>query len=221
MLILQKYGFKVCVISFCFYSSHYKVYIHLPCMNTQRRTTAPFDITHVISSGKSQTLRLYQGWANRCEVDCNSYIFCLLQSSQTIHNCNQSVLAIFPYLNILVWSIIIFWSHFEKCPGTVLFYYVLAIYITRRGILIRLNGLRPSIFCDLWIYVLLLRFGISPFFHILENTWLCQLILYIECVIVVWEHIVQAHGGATALNRESFGIVFFLLISILYIPVHE
>ena len=30
MMILRKYVFQVCVISFDFYLSHYKVYIHLP-----------------------------------------------------------------------------------------------------------------------------------------------------------------------------------------------
>ena len=44
ILILWKYGFKVCIISFGFCSSHFKVYIHLPCINTQRQTTAPFSL---------------------------------------------------------------------------------------------------------------------------------------------------------------------------------
>ena len=42
ILILQKYGFKFCMISFGFYLSRFKVYIRLPCINTQRRTTATF-----------------------------------------------------------------------------------------------------------------------------------------------------------------------------------
>ena len=42
ILILWKYGFKVCVILFGFYSSHFKVYIYLPCINTQWKTTKPF-----------------------------------------------------------------------------------------------------------------------------------------------------------------------------------
>ena len=42
ILILRKYGFKVCMILFGFYSSNFKVYIHLLCINTQRQTTAPF-----------------------------------------------------------------------------------------------------------------------------------------------------------------------------------
>ena len=42
LLILQKYGFKVCVILFGFYSSRFKFYIRLPCINTQQQTTTPF-----------------------------------------------------------------------------------------------------------------------------------------------------------------------------------
>ena len=102
MLILQKYGFKVCVILFDFYSNHYKFYIHLPCINTQRQTTEPFDITHVISFSDRQTLRLYQGLADHCEGDRNFNIMCLIHPSHTIHYCNQSVLVIVPDLNIFV-----------------------------------------------------------------------------------------------------------------------
>ena len=102
MLILPKYGFKVCVILFGFYSTHYKLYIHLLCIKKQGKTTAPFDITHVISSSNRQTPRLYQGLDNCCEGDRNSNINCLLQPSQKIQYCNQSVLAIFPDLNIFI-----------------------------------------------------------------------------------------------------------------------
>ena len=108
ILILQKYGFKVCVISFGFYSTHFKVYIHLPCINTQRRTAATFDITPVISSSNHQTKIIYQGSANHREGYCNSDIIRLLYLSQTIHYYNQSVLAIVPGLNIFVFSITIF-----------------------------------------------------------------------------------------------------------------
>ena len=100
MLILIKYSYKVCVISFGFYSTHYKVYIHLPCINTQRKTTEPFDMTHVISSSDHQTPILYQGPANRCEWYRNHDIICLLQLSQIIHYCNQSELEIVPDLHI-------------------------------------------------------------------------------------------------------------------------
>ena len=91
MLILQKYGFKVCVISFGFYSTHYKVYIHIPWINTQRQKTAPFEITHIISFSNLQTPTLYQGSADFCERYSNSDIIRLPQPSQTIHYCNQSV----------------------------------------------------------------------------------------------------------------------------------
>ena len=80
----------------------YKVFIYLPCINTQQQTTATFYITHVISSSDHQTPRLYQGSANPCEGYRNSNIISLLQPSQTIHYCNQSVLAIVPDLNIFI-----------------------------------------------------------------------------------------------------------------------
>ena len=87
----------------------YKVYIYLPRINTQRRTTVPFDITQVISSSDHQTTGLYPRSANTCEGDCNSDLIYMLQQYQAIHYCNQSVLAIFPGLNIFVFSITIFY----------------------------------------------------------------------------------------------------------------
>ena len=39
-------------------------FIHLPLINTQQLTTAPFNVTHVLSSRDLQTLRLYQGSAD-------------------------------------------------------------------------------------------------------------------------------------------------------------
>ena len=107
MLMLKKYGFKVGVILFGFNSTHYKVYIHIPCINTHQRTTAPFYITHIISYIDHWTPRLFQGSADHSEEDHNSDIICLLQTYQSIHNCNQSVLAIVLDLNIFVWSIAI------------------------------------------------------------------------------------------------------------------
>ena len=86
----------------------YKVFIYLPFINTQRQTTAPFDITHVISSSDHRAPRLYQGLSDRCEGYRNSNIIPLLQPSQTIHYCNQSVLEIVPDLNIFVFCITIF-----------------------------------------------------------------------------------------------------------------
>ena len=107
-VVLQKYSFKVCVISFDFYSTHYKVYIHLPYIITQRRTTAPLNNTHVISSSACPTPKLYQGSADCCEGYRNLDIISLLYPSQIIHYCNQSVLAIGPDMNVLVWSIKMF-----------------------------------------------------------------------------------------------------------------
>ena len=108
MLIFQKYSFKACVISFGFYSTHYKVYIHILCIRTKRQTTEPFNITHVISYIDNQTPILYQGSADSCEGYRNSDIIRLLQPSQTIHYCNQSVLLIVQDLNVFVFSIMIF-----------------------------------------------------------------------------------------------------------------
>ena len=42
ILLLWKYGLKVCVVSFGFWSSFLKVYIYLCCINTHRQTTTPF-----------------------------------------------------------------------------------------------------------------------------------------------------------------------------------
>ena len=86
----------------------YKVFIYSPCINTRQRTTAPFEITPVISYSNHQTTGLYKGSANFCEGDRNYNIIHLLQTYHTIHYCNQSVLEIAPYLNILVFSITIF-----------------------------------------------------------------------------------------------------------------
>ena len=107
MLIQQKYGFKVYVISINFYSAHIKVYIHLPCINTHPQKTASFDITNIISYREFQIPRLYKGSANFCEGDRNSDRIRLLRPYQTIQYCNQSVLAIVPDLNIFVWSVTI------------------------------------------------------------------------------------------------------------------
>ena len=52
-----------------------------------------------------QNTGLYQGSADSCDVDRNSDLICMLQKSQVIHYCNQSVLVIVPDLNIFVFSI--------------------------------------------------------------------------------------------------------------------
>ena len=114
ILILQNYSFKVCVIFFCFNSTRFKVYIHLPVINTQRQTTASFNITPLISSSEWQTTGLYQGSADCCDGDHISNIICLLQPSQAIHYCNQSGLAIVPDLKIFVFSIVIFYLIFKR-----------------------------------------------------------------------------------------------------------
>ena len=80
----------------------HKVFIYLPYINTHRKTTAPFDITHFISSSDRKTPRLYQGSADCCEGYRNCDMIRLLQPSQKILYCNQSVLAIVPDLNIFV-----------------------------------------------------------------------------------------------------------------------
>ena len=91
----------------CFYSTHFTVYIHLPCINTHKRTTSPFDDNATISSSDHQKTGLYQGSVDCCEGDWNSNIIFLFDQSQAIHYCNQSVLVIVPDLNIFVFSITI------------------------------------------------------------------------------------------------------------------
>ena len=84
-----------------------KIYIYLTCINTQQRATAPFYDTPVISSSDHQKTGLYQGLSDHCEGDRNSDLIFLLQKSQAIQYCNQSVLVIVPDLNIFVSSITI------------------------------------------------------------------------------------------------------------------
>ena len=103
------------MISFGFYSTCYKVYIYLPCINTHRQIISLFNINHFDSSSEYQTPILCQVWANYCGGYRNSDVFYLLQRYLTIHYCNQSVLAIFPDLNIVVWSITFIFS-FQEVP---------------------------------------------------------------------------------------------------------
>ena len=144
------------MIKFYFYSTHYKVYIYLPCINTHRLTTWPFNSTHVLSSRDRQMPILYHGSADCCEGNCKSDVIRLIQPSLTIHYCNQLVLAIVPDLNIFI-EVLWFWPHFDKRPGTVLIYYVLAICIT--GWVLRLynfGSLADSSLCDhhyhMWVH---------------------------------------------------------------------
>ena len=140
ILILQKYSFKVCVISFSFYSTHFKVYIHLPCINTQQKTTAPFENTPVISSSDCLKTGLYQGSADRCEGFRKSDTIRLLQQSQTTHYCIQSVLAIVPDLNIFVFSLTIF--------DLILRSTLVRFCLLRENYLYNSTGLRFYTFCS-------------------------------------------------------------------------
>ena len=108
LLILQKYSFRVCVILFGCYSTHFKVYIHLSCINTQQWTTSPLNNTPLLPFSNRWTKRLYQGSPDLFEGDHNSNIICLLQPSQEIQYCNQLVLTIVPGLNIFDFSILVF-----------------------------------------------------------------------------------------------------------------
>ena len=127
------------VILFGFYSTNFKVYIHLPCINTQQQTTAPFDDTPVILSIYRQKKGLYNGSDNFCEGDHNLYIICLLHQSQTIHYYNQSVLAIVPDMKIFVFSI----TYFDLISRSAMigFSLICASY------LYKLTGLRFCIYC--------------------------------------------------------------------------
>ena len=84
-----------------------KVCIYLPCINTQKLATAPFEDTSVILYSNHQKTGLYQGSADLFEGDRNSDLISLLQKYQAIHYCNQSALAIVPDLNISLFSITI------------------------------------------------------------------------------------------------------------------
>ena len=103
-----KYSFFVCVTSFDFYSTHYKVYVHIPFFNTQKQKASPFNITRILLHSDRRMLILYQGSANHCEGHRNSDVIRLIQPPLKINYCNQSVLFV-PDLNIILWSITIFY----------------------------------------------------------------------------------------------------------------
>ena len=115
MLIQQKRSFKACVIWLYLYSTHYKVNIHIPCIKKQRQTTESFYITHVVSSSNRWTPRLYQLSDDSFEGDHNADTIRLLQPSQTIHYCNQSMLAIFIVL-IYSFEVLLFYISFREAP---------------------------------------------------------------------------------------------------------
>ena len=191
-----------------------KVYIYLPCINTQRRATVLFDNTPFISSRDHQKTGLYQVSANCCEGDCNSDLIRLLQKSQSTHYCNQSVLEIVLDLNILVYSIMI--VDIISRSALVQFVLLHASYLYNQTglgyyVYMILNLLSYG---ELSIYVLLLRSFISPKYNIKDNKVYYQLILYIKCVSIVQQHVVSAHGSATDINREYLGIVLFIFFYI-------
>ena len=76
---------------------------------------ALFNINHFYSSSDYQTPILCQVSANYCGGYRISDVIYLLQRYLTIHYCNQSVLAIVPDLNIVVWSITFIIS-FQEVP---------------------------------------------------------------------------------------------------------
>ena len=112
----------------------------MPCINTQRRTTAPSNDTSIISSRDHQKTGLYQGSADRCEGDRKYDLIYFLQQSQAIHYFNQSVLAIVPDLNIFLFGITI--VDFILRSALVWFSLLRAIYLYKS------TGLRFYIFCS-------------------------------------------------------------------------
>ena len=118
---------------FILIQSNLKVYIYLLCFNTQRQTTAPFDNTIIISSSNHQNTGLYQASDDHCEGYSNSDLIRLLEKSQAIHYCNQSVLAIFQDLNIFVFSITIVDLISRSALGQLWVYYMQAMCITHWG----------------------------------------------------------------------------------------
>ena len=134
------------MILFGFYSTHFKVNIHLPFINTHRRTTVPFNITPIISYGDLRTTGMYKALADCCEGYRNSDIICLLQPSQKIHYCNQSVLVIVPDLKISAFIITI--SDLISRSALVWF------SLLRTSYLYNSMGLRLYIFGSLPVYCL-------------------------------------------------------------------
>ena len=95
------------MISFIFYSIHFEgLYIFIMHQHTATSNSTIWKIP-VISSSNHQKTGLYQGSADSFEGDRNFDLISLLQKYQEIHYCNQSVLAVFPDLNIFVFSITI------------------------------------------------------------------------------------------------------------------
>ena len=108
-MLLSWHWIKFCTLFWCRIQNnlHFEGLLYLPCISKHRWTTETFDKTTVISSSVHQKIGLSQGSADRCEGDRNSDLIRLLRKYQAIHYCNQSVLAIFPELNIFVFIIAI------------------------------------------------------------------------------------------------------------------
>ena len=105
ILTLQKYGIEVCVILLVFIQHILKfISIHPASLhsNEQQHNSATL-LSYQIMTAK--TKGLYQGSGNYSEKDQNSNIFCLLEQSQAIQYCNQSLLLIIADLNIFIFSI--------------------------------------------------------------------------------------------------------------------
>ena len=69
----------------------------------------------VMKTSNHQKTGLYQGSDNSCEGDRNSDLISLLQKSQAIRYCKQSVLAIFPDLKV-TYSVILLLISFREAP---------------------------------------------------------------------------------------------------------
>ena len=108
-MLLSWHWIMFCALFWCKIRKMFilKVYIYLPCINTQRQAKSRFENTPVISSSDHQKTGLYQGSENCCEGYHSSDLIRPLQKYQAIHYCNQSVFAIVLDLNIFVFSITI------------------------------------------------------------------------------------------------------------------
>ena len=88
ILILQKYDFKVYMISFGFYFYNFKVYIHLPCIDAQQKKNSTIYFVVVIVTGEFTILILQKYGLKVCVIlfrfnfsDFKVYIHSLLASS--------------------------------------------------------------------------------------------------------------------------------------------
>ena len=70
---------------------------------------------YVIKPSDYQNTGIYQGSADRCEGYRESDLILLIQQSQAVHYCNQSLLAIVPDLNV-TYSVLQFLISFREAP---------------------------------------------------------------------------------------------------------